>query len=169
MPPPTVERLAPTFLGVLGAHPLKRQLRLLHAQALQRFPPEEVRGGRSLLIFRRGLDAMDEAPGFSDDGGAIGLRGKIPRRHGRAPAPRGLAIFRHEPGDAFFGASRKIARQATYRQTIWDCSWGSSVEETSRLAVIQRAQNGRRSGPDAFQGFPHVRSRSELGGDAAIH
>src|ERR1700730_3243595 len=46
----------------------------------------------------------------------------------------------HEPGDAFFGASHKIAHQATYRQTIWDCSWGSSVEETSRLAVIQRAR-----------------------------
>src|ERR1700730_14731672 len=78
MTPPTVERLAPAFLGVLGAHPLKRQLRLLHAQALQRFPPEEVCGGRSLLMFRRGLDAMDEAPGFCDDGGAIGLRGKDP-------------------------------------------------------------------------------------------
>src|SRR5580693_2254831 len=97
MTPPTVERLVPALLGVLGAHPLKRQLRLLHAQALQRFSPEEVCGGRSLLIFRRGLDAMDEAPGFSDDG----------------------------------GASHKIAHQATYRQTIRDCPWGSSVEETA--------------------------------------
>src|ERR1700724_2153711 len=112
MTPPPVERLAPAFLGVLGAHPRKRQRRLLHAQALQRFPPEEVCGGRSLLICRRGLDAMDEAPGFSDDGGAIGLRGKIPRRHGPAPARLRLAAFRHEPGD---------------------CFWGSSVEETSRL------------------------------------
>src|ERR1700680_1308853 len=100
MTPPTVERLAPAFLGVLGAHPLKRQLRLLHAQALQRFPPEEVCGGRSLLICRRGLDAMDEAPGFSDDGGAI------PRRHGPAPARLRLAAFRHEPGDAFFGVAQ---------------------------------------------------------------
>src|ERR1700682_5356764 len=82
MPPPTVERLAPAFLGVLGAHPVKRQLRLLHAQALQRFPPEEVCGGRSLLMFRRG------------------------------PC-----------------ASHKISHQAIYRQTIRDCSWGSSVEE----------------------------------------
>src|SRR6476661_8496176 len=105
MTPPTVERLAPAFFGVLGAHPLKRQLRLLDAQALQRFPPEEVCSGRSLLICRRGLDAMDEAPGFSDDGGAIGLRGKIPRRHGPAPAHLGLAIFRREPGGSFFGAS----------------------------------------------------------------
>src|SRR5712671_5027593 len=67
-------------------------------------------------MFRRGLDAMDEAPGFCDDGGAIGLRGKRPRRHGPAPAHLRLAIFRHEPGDAFFGASHKIAHQATYRK-----------------------------------------------------
>src|SRR3984893_13065570 len=98
MTPPTVERLAPTFLGVRGAHPLKRQLRLLHAQALQRFPPEEVCSGRSLLICRRELDAMDAAPGFSDDGGAIVRGGKRPRRPGPVRSRLCLAIFRREPG-----------------------------------------------------------------------
>src|SRR3984893_17132005 len=60
MTPASVNGLSPAFFCVPGEHPLKRQLRLLHAQALQRFPPEEVCGGRSLLIFRRGHDAMDE-------------------------------------------------------------------------------------------------------------
>src|ERR1700730_14947193 len=67
-------------------------------------------------------------------------------------------------------SSARRTRSLIKRHIARDCSCGSSVEETSRLAVIQRAQNERRCGPDAFQGFPHLRSRWGLdGGDAAIH
>jgi hypothetical protein len=64
---------------------------------------------------------------------------------GRCPASeRKAARPFSEPGGDFvqlsdesrgyeIAASHKIAHQAIYRQTIRDCSWGSSVEETSRL------------------------------------
>ena len=171
MTPPTVERLAPAFLerpwrastqAPASSPPCSGPPTMPSRRGVRRPQPSDLsararRHGRSSRLLRRWRRNRS--------------RGRRPRRHGSAPAHLRLAIFRHEPGDAFFfGTSHKIAHQATYRQTIRDCSWGSSVEETSRLAVIQRAQNERRCGPDAFQGFPHLRSRWELdGGDAAIH